>query len=302
MKVRDARLVRKYCDVSGGLEEEIEQQQQQTWPHAKKVHRLLKKYGKNNQNLPLTRLSLCSIANRASSCWATDVWDATTKLHKRSIELITHGRGVLQKVWHNLGRATVGLGFAYTVWKMPMILIGGVITDPVQTIGVIDQVIEKIAWAFAWIGHIILHCALRLLAFTMFLPFMAARYLIFPKAIYRKYHIILKNANDIEAELNARGVEIPDEFIDPVTRELMIDPVLTTDFIAGEPVGIRHAYDRKSIQAWLNTRLTDPYTNLRLRSSRVDIDRVTRASLRNFITTHISTDHLDSSLPFLSDS
>jgi hypothetical protein len=185
---------------------------------------------------------------------------------------------------------------------MPMILIGGVITDPVQTIGVIDQVIEKIAWAFAWIGHIILHCALRLLAFTMFLPFMAARYLIFPKAIYRKYHIILKNANDIEAELNARGVEIPDEFIDPVTRELMIDPVLTTDFIAGEPVGIRHAYDRKSIQAWLNTRLTDPYTNLRLRSSRVDIDRVTRASLRNFITTHISTDHLDSSLPFLSDS
>ena len=45
--------------------------------------------------------------------------------------------------------------------------------------------------------------------------------------------------------------EPPDEFVCPISQELMVDPVLASD---------GHAYERASIERWFEKRLTSPKT------------------------------------------
>ena len=50
---------------------------------------------------------------------------------------------------------------------------------------------------------------------------------------------------------------IPEDFLCPITQELLIDPVATTD---------GQIYERKSIEKWLQNKDTSPLTNLQLKS------------------------------------
>jgi len=57
------------------------------------------------------------------------------------------------------------------------------------------------------------------------------------------------------AELKQQLVEVPDEFIDVITQELMEDPVCTSD---------GHSYDKKAILKWFEKSNTSPKTGLPL--------------------------------------
>jgi len=58
-------------------------------------------------------------------------------------------------------------------------------------------------------------------------------------------------------ELRQSEIPVPNCFSCPITREIMEDPVCTSD---------GHSYERVAIQAWLLTRRTSPSTNLALPS------------------------------------
>ena len=49
----------------------------------------------------------------------------------------------------------------------------------------------------------------------------------------------------------APGAEPPDEFVCPISQELMVDPVLASD---------GHAYERRAIERWFEKRVTSPKT------------------------------------------
>ena len=55
----------------------------------------------------------------------------------------------------------------------------------------------------------------------------------------------------IEKELSFRA-EIPDEYLCPITQEIMVDPVIAMD---------GHTYERRAIEEWLETNNTSPMTN-----------------------------------------
>lgn len=50
--------------------------------------------------------------------------------------------------------------------------------------------------------------------------------------------------------------KIPDEFLCPITRELMKDPVINEH---------GQSYERKAVEEWLNSKTTDPKTNEKLK-------------------------------------
>ena len=66
------------------------------------------------------------------------------------------------------------------------------------------------------------------------------------------------------------GSPVPDEYVDPITLELMSDPVLTAD---------GHTYERAAIERWLADHNTSPKTGLPLPSK----DLIPNYALRNAI-------------------
>ena len=58
----------------------------------------------------------------------------------------------------------------------------------------------------------------------------------------------------------AAAVEPPDDFLCPVSHELMADPVLATD---------GHTYERREIERWFRKKLTSPKTGEALGSAAV---------------------------------
>ncbi|KAM6978510.1 WD repeat, SAM and U-box domain-containing protein 1-like [Tautogolabrus adspersus] len=68
---------------------------------------------------------------------------------------------------------------------------------------------------------------------------------------------LLRKIEALKAEQS--GSEAPDEFLCPITRELMKDPVIASD---------GYSYERESIESWLRGRnKTSPMTNLPLQTS-----------------------------------
>eukprot|EP00935_MAST-01C_sp_MAST-1C-sp1_P001750 g1750.t1 len=51
------------------------------------------------------------------------------------------------------------------------------------------------------------------------------------------------------------GIEVPDDYLCPITRELMVDPVIAADGFA---------YEREAIERWVQTKKSSPKTNLAL--------------------------------------
>ena len=63
---------------------------------------------------------------------------------------------------------------------------------------------------------------------------------------------------------------VPLSFIDLITQEVFVDPVVTTD---------GHSYSRAPISRWLETHNTSPATNLVLTDKRLTPNHVLRAAI-----------------------
>lgn len=80
----------------------------------------------------------------------------------------------------------------------------------------------------------------------------------------------MKDAACDDAVEMCEDKDIPNEFLCPISQELMQDPVSTSD---------GHTYERELIEAWLQTKSTSPITGLPLPSK----DLIPNVSLRKLI-------------------
>ena len=76
-----------------------------------------------------------------------------------------------------------------------------------------------------------------------------------------------------EAEREARAAEVPDDYICPITSDIMTDPVATMDGFT---------YERAAITEWLRTKDTSPKTGSKLESKALIPNHLVRSLLRAF--------------------
>ena len=67
--------------------------------------------------------------------------------------------------------------------------------------------------------------------------------------------------------------EVPDDFVCPITAEIMTDPVSTSDGFT---------YERAAITEWLRTKDTSPKTGAKLESKTLIPNHLVRSLLRAF--------------------
>lgn len=68
-------------------------------------------------------------------------------------------------------------------------------------------------------------------------------------------------------------IAIPDKFLCPITRELMIWPVATVD---------RQIYERQAIESWLKENNTNPITGIALKSRKLTDSYATERDIKKF--------------------
>ena len=71
----------------------------------------------------------------------------------------------------------------------------------------------------------------------------------------------------------SEAVEVPDDYICPITAEIMTDPVSTADGFT---------YEREAITEWLRTKDTSPVTGATLESKTLYSNLSLRSMIRNF--------------------
>ena len=71
--------------------------------------------------------------------------------------------------------------------------------------------------------------------------------------------------------------EPPDDFICPITTEVMIDPVMAAD---------GHAYERTAIERWLATKSTSPMTGEALEHTFLSPSHMVRRQIREWQQAH----------------
>ena len=69
------------------------------------------------------------------------------------------------------------------------------------------------------------------------------------------------------------AAEVPDDFICPITTEIMTDPVTTQDGFT---------YEREAITEWLRTKDTEPTTGATLESKKLIPNHLVRGMIRSF--------------------
>ncbi|EOD24136.1 Hypothetical protein EMIHUDRAFT_238964 [Emiliania huxleyi CCMP1516] len=74
-----------------------------------------------------------------------------------------------------------------------------------------------------------------------------------------------------------REEEPPDDFICPITTEVMIDPVMAAD---------GHAYERTAIERWLATKSTSPMTGEALEHTFLSPSHMVRRQIREWQQAH----------------
>ncbi|XP_046846057.1 WD repeat, SAM and U-box domain-containing protein 1-like [Xenia sp. Carnegie-2017] len=89
---------------------------------------------------------------------------------------------------------------------------------------------------------------------------------------------ILRSVKDLKK--NELDDNIPDEFLCPITREVMIDPVIAAD---------GHSYERKAIESWmLSGKLTSPMTNKPIKHSNL----ISNTTLKSVISRYFSAENV----------
>ncbi|XP_067891386.1 WD repeat, SAM and U-box domain-containing protein 1 [Heterodontus francisci] len=85
----------------------------------------------------------------------------------------------------------------------------------------------------------------------------------------------LRKIADLKAKMESICAGVPDEFLCPIAREIMTDPVIASD---------GYSYEREAIESWINTkRRTSPMTNKPLESSLITPNRTLKMAIDRWI-------------------
>uniref|UniRef100_A0A8C5TE57 WD repeat, SAM and U-box domain-containing protein 1 n=1 Tax=Malurus cyaneus samueli TaxID=2593467 RepID=A0A8C5TE57_9PASS len=79
-----------------------------------------------------------------------------------------------------------------------------------------------------------------------------------------------------ELRMTMISVSVPDEFLCPITRELMKDPVIAAD---------GYSYEREAMQNWISSRRSSPMTNLPLCSVMLTPNRTLKMAISRWLET-----------------
>ncbi|NWH58565.1 WSDU1 protein, partial [Geococcyx californianus] len=88
---------------------------------------------------------------------------------------------------------------------------------------------------------------------------------------------VLQKIDDLRMKMLSDAVAVPDEFLCPITRELMKDPVIAAD---------GYSYEREAMENWLNNkRRSSPMTNLPLPSPLLTPNRTLKMAISRWLET-----------------
>jgi len=82
-----------------------------------------------------------------------------------------------------------------------------------------------------------------------------------------------KERKDMSILKNSYKNDVPNEFLCPITEEILVDPVMTCD---------GHTYERKAIEAWLSNHNNSPVTNLPLTNKNLMPNVVLKNLIKSF--------------------
>ncbi|XP_036093206.1 WD repeat, SAM and U-box domain-containing protein 1 isoform X4 [Rousettus aegyptiacus] len=89
---------------------------------------------------------------------------------------------------------------------------------------------------------------------------------------------VLRKIEELRTKVKTLSSEIPDEFICPITRELMQDPVIASD---------GYSYEKEAIENWISKKKrTSPMTNLVLPSTVLTPNRTLKMAINRWLETY----------------
>uniref|UniRef100_A0A2K6FYD8 WD repeat, SAM and U-box domain-containing protein 1 n=1 Tax=Propithecus coquereli TaxID=379532 RepID=A0A2K6FYD8_PROCO len=89
---------------------------------------------------------------------------------------------------------------------------------------------------------------------------------------------LLRKIEELRTKVKSLSSGIPDEFICPITRELMTDPVIASD---------GYSYEREAMENWISKKKrTSPMTNLILPSVVLTPNRTLKMAINRWLETH----------------
>ncbi|XP_019060524.1 WD repeat, SAM and U-box domain-containing protein 1 isoform X2 [Fukomys damarensis] len=89
---------------------------------------------------------------------------------------------------------------------------------------------------------------------------------------------VLRKIEELRTKVKSLSSEIPDEFICPITRELMKDPVIASD---------GYSYEKEAMENWISKKKrTSPMTNLVLPSVVLTPNRTLKMAINRWLETH----------------
>jgi len=91
------------------------------------------------------------------------------------------------------------------------------------------------------------------------------------------------NSAHLTQELSFRRIEIPEPYLDMISSNVMLEPVFPIEFNAARPDPV-HRYERSSLEEWFKRgRLSDPYTNMSLKSRKYQLDTELQAEIKRWL-------------------
>ncbi|XP_071602386.1 WD repeat, SAM and U-box domain-containing protein 1 isoform X2 [Heliangelus exortis] len=88
---------------------------------------------------------------------------------------------------------------------------------------------------------------------------------------------VLQKIEGLRMKMTSLPVTVPDEFLCPITRELMKDPVIAAD---------GYSYEREAMEHWIRTkRCSSPMTNLPLHSPMLTPNRTLKMAISHWLET-----------------
>uniref|UniRef100_A0A8C5KY28 WD repeat, SAM and U-box domain-containing protein 1 n=1 Tax=Jaculus jaculus TaxID=51337 RepID=A0A8C5KY28_JACJA len=89
---------------------------------------------------------------------------------------------------------------------------------------------------------------------------------------------LLRKIEELRTKMNSLSSGIPDEFICPITRELMKNPVIASD---------GYSYEKEAVENWISKKKrTSPMTNLALPSLVLTPNRTLKMAINRWLETH----------------
>ncbi|KAM4024769.1 WD repeat, SAM and U-box domain-containing protein 1 [Anomaloglossus baeobatrachus] len=84
---------------------------------------------------------------------------------------------------------------------------------------------------------------------------------------------ILRKIEDLKSKMQVASSNIPEEFLCPITCEIMKEPVIASD---------GYSYERNAIESWISTKRTSPMTNLPLENLLLTPNRTLKMALNRW--------------------